>query len=182
MAISTQLIGKLGGGVETKTVSISTGTTTVGIPAGWRKAAGVFTCDVPAPYGTLLAVFGQRFALAGGAPINGGGCSRQAKPRSSEMFRARSRGTDWSNPWGGDLDGDQLTDHRNPRRRQWGQNLRYEGSGTADRREWEELPRHIQKFVRCRLRLFPSNRPGAIHLVRIDHRYRAGRVAPRVVV
>lgn len=181
MAISTTLIGKLGG-IETQETRIDDNTTTT-IPAGWRKAAGVFRGQMV--YGTNGTVFGTSLRPIGSGdtvPVNGGGCSQQATKPFSATCRALSPGTGWSDPRGGDLDGGKLTDHRNPRRGKQRQNLRYEGSGTADRREWEDLPRHIQKLVQCRLRLFPSTRPGAIQLLRIHHRYRAGGLTPRVVV
>lgn len=73
MAISTQLIGKLGG-IETQETRIDDNTTTT-IPAGWRKAAGVFRGQMV--YGTSNGtVFGTSLRPIGSGdtvPVNGGG-------------------------------------------------------------------------------------------------------------
>ena len=75
MAISTQLIGRLGGGVETRTVNVSASTAavTVGIPAGWRKAVGIFT-GATYKSNTVATVFGDPIATFSFSPnVNGGG-------------------------------------------------------------------------------------------------------------
>lgn len=71
MAISTALIGKLGGGVETQTVSIDW-SALAGIPAGWRKAAGIFTGTQSGS--NDVSVFGDTFTPSGYPyTVNGGG-------------------------------------------------------------------------------------------------------------
>ena len=42
MPITTELLGRLGGKTETRTVEITTSDRDVSIPAGWKKAVGVF--------------------------------------------------------------------------------------------------------------------------------------------
>lgn len=75
MTVTTQLIGKLGGGgaPETAETKVSNDTSIVqySIPSGWKKAQGVFT-------GTAQDVspmmFGQWFdGLRRGTPCSGGG-------------------------------------------------------------------------------------------------------------
>lgn len=181
MAISTTLIGKLGG-IETQETRIDDNTTTT-IPAGWRKAAGVFRGQMV--YGMSNGtVFGTSLRPIGSGdtvPVNGGGCSQQATKPFSATCRARSRGTGWSGPRGGGLDGGKLADHRNPRRRRGRENF---GAGG-----WLRLPRHGggggQALPRSGQRRGNASADRAGHSkrerrqdVRLD---RAGELAPGVV-
>lgn len=69
MTVTTALIGKLGGGIETQTVEI-TKPAYVHIPSGWRKAHGVFegTATSTSPY-----IFNTRGTATQGQSVNGGG-------------------------------------------------------------------------------------------------------------
>ena len=177
MAISTQLIGRLGGRVETQTVSISDYYGSASIPAGWRKAAGIFTGTATR---NVATVFDGKIAPAGDRPnVNGGGCSQPAKPRRSTTPAARSRGTGWNDPWGGGVGGSVHTDHRDSRRGR-GQNLRCEQIRYVSGGGGEDLPRN---HTRKQLFVVPDPVwPSKNHQQRHTHRYRAGGLAPRVVV
>lgn len=73
MAISTALIGRLGR-IETQETRIDDNTTTT-IPAGWRKAAGVFRGQMVygksngTVFDTSLRPIGSGYTV----PVNGGG-------------------------------------------------------------------------------------------------------------
>lgn len=183
MAISTTLIGKLGG-IETQETRIDDNTTTT-IPAGWRKAAGVFRGQMV--YGMSNGtVFGTSLRPIGSGdtvPVNGGGCSQQATKPVSATCRALLPGTGWSDPWGGDLGGGKLADHRNPRRRRGRENLR----GANRLRQvgdaggvGETLPR----LQHLRVSLFAAKRASNTQERlprRHCDRYRAGELAAGVV-
>lgn len=73
MAISTTLIGKLGG-IETQETRIDDNTTTT-IPAGWRKAAGVFRGQMVygMSNGTVFGTSLRPIVSGDTVPVNGGG-------------------------------------------------------------------------------------------------------------
>lgn len=75
MPITTELLGKLGGTPETRTVEIS-GNVDVSIPAGWKKAVGVLTGDVqdssPRILGTRYSFAGVTNRVSIGAVLNAG--------------------------------------------------------------------------------------------------------------
>lgn len=182
MAISTALIGRLGR-IETQETRIDDNTTTT-IPAGWRKAAGVFRGQMVygksngTVFDTSLRPIGSGYTV----PVNGGGCSQPEKPRRSATSQARSRGTGSSNPWGGGLDGGKLTDHRNPRR-QRGQNL---GSNRSlpefgnVRRDGEAIP--SDSWHGDVGRVWPGSYNKQLHNLSCGvRRYRAGELTPLVV-
>lgn len=70
MAVTTQLLGKLGGTPETQTVEIS-GSVQVPLPTGWKRAVGVFNGK---NNGTYCWIFNLRHEYAQYfLEINGGG-------------------------------------------------------------------------------------------------------------
>lgn len=78
MPISTKIIGKIGGKPETKTVEITSSDRDVSIPAGWKKAVGVFKVD-RTPSASVVSVFGCSLQpivngnqLSGGAVMSAG--------------------------------------------------------------------------------------------------------------
>ncbi|MCT1450654.1 hypothetical protein [Corynebacterium sp. p3-SID1194] len=78
MAVTTELLGRLGGTPETRTVEITTSDRDVSIPAGWKKAVGVFKVD-RTPYASIVSVFGCSLQpmvngnqLSGGAVMSAG--------------------------------------------------------------------------------------------------------------
>lgn len=113
MTVTTQLIGKLGGGGAPETaVTEVVGNGNYGPPAGWRKAAGVFTGQ-STDKGTRM--FNEWMDLGVSyARVNGGGLSRVQ--HASSTSSARSRGCASSNPNGGGVDGYHHTTHRQTRR------------------------------------------------------------------
>ena len=75
MAVTTTLIGKLGGGgapeVEETAVSYSTSRQGYWLPSGWRKAHATFRGTAAA---TSPTIFDQKFiGLVAGASCSGGG-------------------------------------------------------------------------------------------------------------
>lgn len=75
--ITTQLIGRLGGGVETTETQI-TKNVIMDPPNGWQKALGVFTGK---PSSTAPRLFGDRIQTSTTLPkINGGGIVQKGTP------------------------------------------------------------------------------------------------------
>lgn len=72
MAVTTQLIGKLGGGGAPETaVTGVTSSGSYGPPAGWRKAAGVFTGESQTK---SIRMFDEQISLLYNTlRVNGGG-------------------------------------------------------------------------------------------------------------
>ena len=99
MTVTTQLIGKLGGGggaPEMQNQQVAS-TSFVRIPSGWGKAVGVFAGTATAASPT---VFGTVFkGMSAGSFLNGGGSS-PGRPISIQP-PARSRGCAWNRPNGG---------------------------------------------------------------------------------
>lgn len=74
MAVTTTLLGKLGGEVETVTVSIPSFASPQKIPDGWKKAVGVLEATNVPKEGGYRIVFGNRITLAEKADtLTGGG-------------------------------------------------------------------------------------------------------------
>lgn len=73
MTVTSQLIGTIGGEPEKQAVSVDVSSTSISIPSGWKKAAGIFAGT--AGNTTNAVVFSVTTRVDGGLrnqPISGG--------------------------------------------------------------------------------------------------------------